>query len=102
VTIGNCYLRHRHQEVLRFLNEIEENLPAGPDLHLIMDNYGTHKVSKVQRRLKRHPRFHVHFIPTSGSWLKFVEGLFAEVTERSVRRGTHTALGRRRPDPRQS
>ena len=90
VTISNCYRRHRHQEFLKFLNEIDTNLPTGSDVHLIMDNYGTHKVSKVQAWLVRHPRYHVHFTPTSGSWLNLVERLFAEVTERCVRRGSHT------------
>jgi len=92
VTISNCYRRHRHQEFLRFLDEIEGNLPAGFDVHLIMDNYGTHKVTKVRAWLARHPRYHVHFTPTSGSWLNLVERLFAEVTERCVRRGSHTAV----------
>jgi transposase len=92
VTISTCYRRHRHQEFLRFLNDIEDNLPAGLDVHLIMDNYGTHKVAKVRSWLARHPRYHVHFTPTSGSWLNLVERLFAEVTERCVRRGSHTAV----------
>jgi transposase len=92
VTISNCYRRHRHQEFLRFLDEIEGNLPAGFDVHLIMDNYGTHKVTKVRAWLARHPRYHVHFTPTSGSWLNLVERLFAEITERCVRRGSHTAV----------
>ena len=92
VTISNCYRRHRHQEFLRFLNEIEGNLPAALDVHVVMDNYGTHKVDKVRTWLARHPRYHVHFTPTSGSWLNLVERLFAEVTERCVRRGSHTAV----------
>src|SRR3954465_10776469 len=92
VTISNCYRRHRHQEFLRFLNEIETSLPEGFDVHLIMDNYGTHKVGKVQAWLARHPRYHVHFTPTSASWLNLVERLFAEVTGRCVRRGSHTAV----------
>jgi transposase len=92
VTISNCYRRHRHQEFLRFLNEIETNLPPRLDVHLVMDNYGTHKVAKVRSWLVRHPRYHVHFTPTSGSWLNLVERLFAEVTERCVRRGSHTAV----------
>ena len=93
VTISNCYRRHRHQEFLRFLNDIEASLPRGLDVHLVMDNYGTHKVSKVRGWLARHPRYHVHFTPTSGSWLNLVERLFAEVTERCVRRGSHTTVG---------
>jgi transposase len=92
VTISTCHRRHRHQEFLRFLNQIDENLPAGVDIHLVMDNYGTHKVSKVRNWLARHPRYHVHFTPTSGSWLNLVERLFAEVTERCVRRGSHTSV----------
>ena len=93
VTISNCYRRHRHQEFLRFLNDVDANLPRGLDVHLVMDNYGTHKVNKVRGWLTRHPRYHVHFTPTSGSWLNLVERLFAEVTERCVRRGSHTAVG---------
>jgi len=92
VTISNCYRRHRHQGFLRFLNDVDANLPRGIDVHLVMDNYGTHKVSKVRAWLTRHPRYHVHFTPTSGSWLNLVERLFAEVTERCVRRGSHTAV----------
>src|SRR5437764_404667 len=93
VTISNCYRRHRHQEFLRFLNDVDGNLPRGLEVHLVMDNYGTHKVRKVRAWLARHPRYHVHFTPTSGSWLNLVERLFAEVTERCVRRGSHTAVG---------
>src|SRR5271163_2391223 len=92
VTISTCYRRHRHQEFLRFLDEIEGNLPSGFEVHLIMDNYGTHKVTKVRAWLARHPRYHVHFTPTSGTWLNLVERLFAEITERCVRRGSHTAV----------
>ena len=92
VTISNCYRRHRHQEFLRFLNDIDANLPGGCEVHLVMDNYGTHKVDKVRTWLARHPRYHVHFTPTSASWLNLVERLFAEVTERCVRRGSHTAV----------
>ena len=92
IAISNCYRRHRHQEFVRFMNEIDANVPKGFDIHLVMDNYGTHKVSKVQAWLARHPRYHVHFTPTSGSWLNLVERLFAEVTERCVRRGSYTAV----------
>jgi len=92
VTISSCYRRHRHQEFLRFLNDIDANLPGGFEIHLVMDNYGTHKVNKVRTWLARRPRYHVHFTPTSGSWLNLVERLFAEVTERCVRRGSHTAV----------
>jgi transposase len=92
VTISNCYRRHRHPEFLRFLKDIDANLPGGLDVHLVMDNYGTHKVTKVRTWLARHPRYHVHFTPTSGSWLNLVERLFAEVTERCVRRGSYTTI----------
>ena len=92
VTISTCYRRHRHEEFLRFLKKIEDNLPAGLDVHLVMDNYGTHKVDQVRRWLARHPRYHVHFTPTSGRWLNLVERLFGEVTEHRVRRGSHTSV----------
>ena len=92
VTISNCYRRHRHQEFLRFLGDVDASLPSGLDVHLVMDNYGTHKVKKVRGWLARHPRYHIHFTPTSGSWLNMVERLFAEVTQRCVRRGSHTAV----------
>ena len=92
VTISNCYRRHRHQEFLRFLNDIDANLPGGFDVHLVTDNYGTHKVAKVRACMARHPRYQVHFTPTSGSWLNLVERLLGEVTERCVRRGSHTAV----------
>jgi hypothetical protein len=92
VTISNCYRRHRHQEFLRFLNDIEASLPDGLDVHLVMDNYRTHKVARVHNWLARHPRYHVHYTPTSSSWLNLVERLFAELTERCVRRGSHTAV----------
>src|SRR5262252_1717609 len=92
VTISTCFRRHRHQEFLRFLNQIEDNLPVGLDVHLVMDNYGTHKVEKVRNWLARHARYHVHFTPTSGSWWNLVERLFAKVTERCVRRGSYTGV----------
>ena len=92
ITISNCYRRHRHQEFLRFLGDVDASLPRGLDVHLVMDNYGTHKVKKVRGWLARHPRYHIHFTPTSGSWLNMVERLFAEVTQRCVRRGSHTAV----------
>src|SRR5512142_2175936 len=92
VTISTCYRRHRHQEFLRFLDEIEANLPTGFEVHLVMDNDGTHKVAIVRGWLTRRPGYHVLFTPTSGSWLNLVERLFGEVTERCVRRGSHTAV----------
>lgn len=77
---------------MRFLNDIEADLPAGFEVHLVMDNYGTHKVNRVRNWLARHPRYHVHFTPTGASWLNLVERLFAELTQRCVRRGSHTAV----------
>lgn len=86
--IGACHRRHRHQEFLRFLERIEENVPAELDVHLVMDNYGTHKMAKVKRWFARHPRYHVHFTPTSASWLNQVERFFGLLTDRRIRRGT--------------
>lgn len=92
MALGSCYRRHRHQEFLRFLKEIDQIVPADLDVHLVMDNYGTHKVEQIQRWLARRPRYHVHYTPTSASWLNLVERLFAEVTDRCVRRGSHTSI----------
>ena len=92
-TISSCHRRHRHQEFLKFLTKIEATLPAGTEVHIVMDNYGTHKIAKVRNWFARHPRYRVHFTPTSASWLNLVERLFAEVTERCVRRGSHSAVG---------
>jgi DDE superfamily endonuclease len=86
--IAECMPRHRHQEWLKFLKKIDAETPAELDLHLIIDNYATHKHPKVQRWLARHPRFHVHFIPTSSSWLNLVERWFREITDKCLRRGT--------------
>lgn len=85
--IGSCMKRHRHQEFLKFLQLIDRCTPAELDLHLIVDNYATHKHAKVKEWLARHPRFHFHFIPTSSSWLNAVERFFAELTEKRLRRG---------------
>ena len=86
--IGDCMPRHRHQEFIRFLNKIDAETPAGLDLHLIVDNYGTHKHPRVKSWLRRHPRFHLHFIPTSSSWLNMIERWFREITDKRIRRGT--------------
>jgi transposase len=91
-TIAACHRRHRHQEFLRFLNKIEASVPAGIAVHIVMDNYGTHKVARVRQWFTRHPRYQIHFTPTSASWLNLVERLFGEVTERCVRRGSHSAV----------
>lgn len=85
--IGQCYPRHRHTEFLRFLREIDRQTAAELDVHLIADNYSTHKHERVTRWLARHPRFHLHFIPTSSSWLNLVERFFRDITERRIRRG---------------
>jgi putative transposase len=86
--IADCKRRHRHQEFLAFLTEVETNVPAHLDVHLILDNYGTHKHRKVKAWLARRPRFHVHFTPTYASWLNQVERWFALITQRAIRRGS--------------
>jgi len=85
---GDCLPRHRHQEFIRFLQLIKVRTPADLRLHLIVDNYGTHKHPRVQAWLKRHPRFVLHFTPTSSSWLNLVERWFAEITSQRIRRGS--------------
>lgn len=86
--IGQRMKRHRHQEWLKFLKRIDAETPAELDLHLIADNYGTHKHPRVKAWLTRHPRFHQHFIPTSSSWLNLVERWFREITTKRMRRGS--------------
>ena len=85
--IGTCMKRHRHQEWIKFLTLIDEQTPADKQLHLIVDNYSTHKHPRVLSWLKRHPRFHIHFTPTSGSWLNMVERWFRDLTDKRLRRG---------------
>jgi transposase len=87
--IGEVHRRHRAKEFLGFLCSIDEAVPDKLDVHLVMDNYGTHKTPAVKRWFARHPRFHAHFTPTSASWLNQVERWFATLTERQIRRGTH-------------
>jgi transposase len=84
---GFCQERHRHQEWLKFLRLLDQAMPSHLDLHLIGDNYATHKHPKVQRWLERHPRFHMHFTPTSASWLNMVERFFRDLTQNRLRRG---------------
>jgi len=84
--IATCMKRHRHQEWIKFLKMIDEQTPPELDLHVIVDNYATHKHEKVKRWLKRHPRFHMHFIPTSSSWLNVVEGFFRNLDEKRLKR----------------
>ena len=88
--IGKCQRRHRSQEFLKFLEEVERQLPTPAAVHIVMDNYGTHKTPKGKRWFARHPRYHLHFPPTSASWLNQVERFFAEITRRRIRRGTFT------------
>jgi len=90
--IGDCMPRHRHQEFIRFLKKIDGETPLGLDLHLIVDNYGTHKHPRVKSWLKRHPRFHLHFTPTSSSWLNLVERWFREITDKRLRRGSFASV----------
>ena len=87
--IGQLHRRHRSSEFLKFLRTIDANVPAELDIHLVMDNYGTHKTPTVKGWFARHPRFHVHFTPTSASWLNQVERWFSTLTTRYIRRGTH-------------
>src|SRR5829696_540320 len=90
--IGHCQDRHRHQEWLKFLQLIDAQTPTDRDLHLILDNYATHKHPKVKKWLARHPRFHLHFTPTSASWLNMVERFFRDLTVHRLRRGVFHSL----------
>jgi transposase len=90
--IGQCMPRRRHQEFIKFLKQIDVETPPDVDLHLIVDNYATHKHPKVKAWLKRHKRFHLHFIPTSGSWLNLVERWFREITDKRIRRGVFRSV----------
>ena len=90
--IGQCYTRHRHQEFLKFLRRLDREFPGKVQMHLVMDNYGTHKTPQVQTWLKRHPRFVPHFVPTSSSWLNLVERWFGELTSKRIRRGRFASV----------
>lgn len=87
--IGKCYKRHRATEFLDFLKKIDATMPEGPDLHLVMDNYATHKTPRIKAWLARRPHWHVHFTPTSASWINQVERWFAELTRKQLQRGVH-------------
>lgn len=87
--IGKCYKRHRATEFLDFLKQIDSAMPEGPDVHLVMDNYATHKTPKIKAWLARRPHWHVHFTPTSASWINQVERWFAELTRKQLQRGVH-------------
>jgi transposase len=90
--IGTCMKKHRHQEWLKFLRLIDRETPKNLDLHLIVDNYCTHKHEKVKKWLAKHPRFHVHFIPTSSSWLNLIERFFRDLTDKRIRRGAFAGV----------
>jgi len=90
--IGQCYKRHRHQEFLRFLRRLDREFPESLALHLVLDNYGTHAEAEVQAWLKKHPRFVLHFVPTSSSWLNLVERWFGELTSKRIRRDSFLSV----------
>src|SRR5881628_436360 len=90
--LGTCYPRHRNIEFRKFLRQIDESIPAELDVHMILDNYGTHKHPKVQSWLAKHRRFHLHFTPTSSSWLNLVERWFRELTDKRIRRGSFASV----------
>jgi len=85
--IGQCLRRHRHEEFLTFLRTVDKQVPKGLEVHMILDNYATHKHPNVQEWLAKHPRYHLHFTPTSSSWLNLVERWFRELTDKAIRRG---------------
>lgn len=90
--ISTCMDKHRHQEWIKFLKLIDKETPSDLDIHLIVDNYATHKHENVKKWLKRHPRFHIHFTPTSSSWLNVIEGFFAKLTQKRLRRGVFKSV----------
>lgn len=90
--IGRCHSRHRQQEFLRFLDQIDRSVPAARDVHLVLDNYGTHKTPKVAAWFKKRPRYHLHFTPTSASWLNQVERWFGKITTERIRRDSFPSL----------
>ncbi len=87
--IGKCFRRHRSREFRKFLDHIEANVPEDLDIHIVMDNYSTHKTKEVRAWFAKRPRWHVHFTPTSASWLNQVERFFSDLTEKQIRRGVH-------------
>lgn len=90
--IGQCHRRHRQQEFLKFLKRVDSQVPQALDVHLVMDNYGTHKTPALIRWFARHPRYHLHYTPTSASWVNQVERWFAELTEKRIRRGSFQSV----------
>lgn len=87
MVIGRCLPRHRNTEFLKFLRTIDREVPKGLQIHLILDNYATHKHANVKKWLAKHPRFHLHFTPASSSWLNMVERWFRDLTDKAIRRG---------------
>ena len=90
--MGQCKRRHRHQEFLQFLRHIDANVPKSLDIHLVVDNYATHKHAKVKRWLAARPRYHIHYTPTYSSWLNQVEIWFNIITQKAIRRGTFRSV----------
>lgn len=90
--IGKCYRRHRATEFLDFLKQIDRQMPEGSEVHVVMDNYATHKTPRIKAWLARHPHWHVHFTPTSASWINQVERWFAELTRKQLQRGVHRSV----------
>ena len=90
--IGKCYKRHRAVEFLNFLKEIDARVPEGLEVHIVMDNYATHKTPKIKAWLARRPHYYIHFTPTSASWINQVERWCAELTRKRLRRGVHTSV----------
>ncbi len=90
--IGKCYKRHRAAEFLNLLKEVDSQIPVGLEVHIVMDNYATHKTPRIKAWLARRPHYHVHFTPTSASWINQVERWFAELTRKRLRRGVHTSV----------
>ncbi len=90
--IGRCHQKHRHQEFIRFLDQIDRSVPPGLEIHLVLDNYATHKTPRVAAWFQKRPRYHLHFTPTSGSWLNQVERWFGKITEQRIRRGVFKSV----------
>jgi transposase len=90
--IGECHRRRRSSEFRKFLDTIDHSVPASLEIHLILDNYGTHKTAAIRAWLLKRPRFHVHFTPTSASWINMVERWFAALTEKQIRRAAHRSV----------
>jgi transposase len=96
--IGKCYKRHRATEFLDFLKKIDASVPAELDIHIVMDNYATHKTPTVKAWLARRPHWHIHFTPTSGSWINQVERWFAELNRKQLKRGVHRSVAQLEAD----